>query len=134
MVRQKTEAMAVIERFEQLECWKSARELVRIVYLNCKSGELAKDFDARSQFKRAAMSVMNNIAEGFSRRFTDRDFIRFLSISEGSSYEVKSMTYAFEDMGYMELNAIAAVRELTDKTAAQTQGLIRYLRSRKKRG
>jgi four helix bundle protein len=122
--------MALVERFKQLECWQSSRELVKSVYLAARSGELSKDFETRSQFKRAALSVMNNIAEGFGRRLSDREFIRFLCISEGSSYEVKSMTYVLEDLEYLSPDAVAVIREKVDKTAAQTLGLIRYLRKR----
>jgi four helix bundle protein len=124
--------MALIERFEQLECWQSSRELVKSVYLACRSGELAKDFETRSQFKRAALSVMNNIAEGFGRRLSDREFIRFLCISEGSTFEVKSMTYALEDLDYLDPAVVAVIREKSDKTAAKTLGLIRYIRGRSK--
>ena len=124
--------MALVERFEQLECWKTARELVKLVYDASRNGELSKDFEARSQFRSAALSVMNNLAEGFGRRFTDKDFTRFLGMSEGSSYELKSMTYAFEDIGYLTPDSIALIREKSEKCAAQTVGLIKYLRSRRK--
>jgi four helix bundle protein len=68
--------MPKVERFEELNCWKAARILVKEVYMTCDTGVLSKDFDTRSQLKRASLSIMNNIAEGFGR-FSNREFIRF---------------------------------------------------------
>lgn len=54
--------MSKITQFEDLKCWQLARELVGLVYRACEEGKLAKDFETRDQIKRAALSVMNNIA------------------------------------------------------------------------
>jgi four helix bundle protein len=59
--------MATIKRFEDIQAWQKARELVREVYLVCASEHLSKDFGLRDQLCRAAVSSMSNIAEGFSR-------------------------------------------------------------------
>lgn len=59
--------MEPIKKFEDLECWKSARNLVKIVFDLSQVGELSKDWDTKSQIKRAALSIMNNLAEGFGR-------------------------------------------------------------------
>ncbi len=75
--------MEKVTRFEDLHCWQAARVLARKVFVYSKQGELGKDWDTRSQFRRAALSVMNNIAEGFTR-FSDREKIRFLEISTSS--------------------------------------------------
>jgi four helix bundle protein len=64
------------------------------------SGKLSKDFDLRSQLRRAAVSSMNNIAEGFGR-FSDAEFIHFLDVSQSSTGEVKSLTYCLEDLNYI---------------------------------
>jgi len=57
--------MSKVQRFEDLRCWQEARSLVKEIYLIAEYGKLARDFDTRSQLRRAALSVMNNIAEGF---------------------------------------------------------------------
>lgn len=67
-------AMSKIERFEDLKCWQAARALVRESYQAANEGRLKTDFDTGSQFKRAALSTMNNITEGFGR-FSDKDWI-----------------------------------------------------------
>ncbi len=118
--------MSKVERFEDLKCWQSARELVKLVYSACEHGKLSKDFDTRSQIKRAALGAMNNIAEGFGRK-SDKEFIRFLNISQSSSMEVKSITYALEDMDYISIDSIMEIRLKSEEAKSITLGLIRYL-------
>ena len=72
------------ERFEDLEIWQEARRLHLEVY---QSLHKCSDYSFRDQMRRAALSVMNNIAEGFERR-TPKDFGHFLDIAKGSSGEV----------------------------------------------
>ena len=67
--------MAKVDRFEDLHCWQEARKFVKIVYELTGEGPIAKDFDMRSQMRRAAISTMNNIAEGFGR-FSRKEFIK----------------------------------------------------------
>jgi four helix bundle protein len=124
--------MAKIERFEDLECWKSARELVCQIYLLCQKGPLAKDYDFQSQLKRASLSIMNNIAEGFSR-FNKKDFIRFLDYSQSSPGEVKSMLYILTDIEYVPSSVIAPLHSKTDKVGNLTLGLISYLTNNNKK-
>ena len=92
--------MAKIEKFEDLDCWKAVRELVNLAFEVSEKGKLRTDFDTRSQFKRAALSSMNNIAEGFTR-VSQKEFMRFLDISRSSAGEVKSMTYILDDQNYI---------------------------------
>ena len=73
--------MAKVEKFEDLHCWQAARELVKMIYQLCEQEKLSKDFDIRSQLRRAALSTMNNIAEGFGRS-SNKEFIRFLEMSQ----------------------------------------------------
>lgn len=122
--------MAKVERFEDLKCWQAARELVKIVYSACESGRLAKDFDTKSQIRRAALSTMNNIAEGFGRG-SDKEFIRFLEFSQSSAMEVKSITYVLLDLDYLKEDVIAEISKKAEETKSITLGLIRYLRNKK---
>ena len=70
-------------RFEELWVWQQARELVKEIYEDLRSGSGSKDFGFREQIQRAGVSVMNNIAEGFER-FTEIEFARFLDVARGS--------------------------------------------------
>lgn len=118
----------MVERFEDLEIWHLARQLVKSIFTVCQQGVLARDFDIRSQFRRAGLSCMNNIAEGFGRRHSSPDFIRFLNYTQSSCCEVKSMTYVLEDMNYLDLETARRIREQSEKLKAKTLALISYLR------
>jgi four helix bundle protein len=74
---------------------------------------------------------MNNIAEGFGR-FSNREFIRFLNISQSSALEVKSILYVLFDVGYLTEPKVFELQQLTDDARNQVLGLIRYLKSKGK--
>ncbi len=120
--------MSAIRKFEDLECWQEAKQLVVGVYLISKDGPLSKDFGARDQVRRAAISVMNNIAEGFGRE-SNREFARFLEISQSSCMEVKSMLYLFDHLNYSSPETLQQLHAKTDRVKALTRGLIKYLRA-----
>ncbi len=122
--------MAKIEKFEDLKCWQAARELVKMVYVACEEGKFVKDFDTKSQIRRAALSTMNNIAEGFGRG-SDKEFIRFLEIAQSSAMEVKSITYVLIDLNYLAEDKIREISKKAEETKSITLGLIRYLRNKK---
>ena len=66
--------MATIQKFEDIEAWQKARELTSVVYAVTNEGAFARDFGLRDQIRRAAVSVMSNIAEGFERGGTAEFF------------------------------------------------------------
>ena len=120
--------MPKIERFEDLKCWQAARALTKFAFeLSESEPKLRDDRDTKSQFKRAALSTMNNIAEGFGRG-SRKEFARFLDISQSSAREVKSMTYVFEDLDYTTSNNIEELRKKTDAVIGLTVGFIRHLK------
>jgi four helix bundle protein len=121
--------MATIRRFEDIEAWRKARELVQEIYKACARGVLGRDFALRDQICRAAVSSMSNIAEGFSRN-SDKDFAHFLDIAKGSVLEVQSLLYVVLDVGYIDKKEFERLYELTDKAASLIGGLIVYLRKR----
>ena len=92
--------MSKINRFEDLKCWQVSRQLVNEVYRVAEVGTLSKDYDTKSQIKRAALSTMNNIAEGFGK-FSNKEFIRYLDTAQSSACEVKSILYVLLDMNYL---------------------------------
>jgi four helix bundle protein len=87
----------IIERFEDIESWKEARLLVKHVYQYLSE---SRDFGFKDQIQRAAVSVMANIAEGFDRG-SNKEFVQYLVIARGSLAEVKSLSYAALDIGYL---------------------------------
>ncbi len=86
--------------FEDLEVWKLSRVLTNRIYAASSDGRFAKDFDLRSQIRRAAVSVMSNIAEGYERG-GNQEFIQFLSIAKASCGEVRSQLYLVRDQEYV---------------------------------
>ncbi len=123
--------MAQVTRFEDLKCWQLARKLTHRVYLMSEEGKLARDYDTKSQFKSAGLSVMNNIAEGFGR-YSDKDFLRFLDYSAASCTEVKSMSYLLLDMKYFDIDVIKSLQTQVEETRALILGLMKYLRNKNK--
>jgi four helix bundle protein len=80
------------ERFEDLPVWKDALNLAERVYVLTRDRFFAQPGDLRDQIRRAALSVSNNIAEGFERGST-AELIAYLYIARGSAGEVRSMLY-----------------------------------------
>ena len=76
--------MATFQTFEDIEAWQKARELTKEVYRISKHGSFLKDFGLRDQIRRASVSVMSNIAEGFERDGSG-EFSQFLSVAKGSA-------------------------------------------------
>ena len=98
--------------FENLFIWQESRVLIRSIY---KMMETCRDFGFKDQIQRAAVSIMNNIAEGFNRsKYTNdnKSFLNFLSISYGSCGEVKSMLYLAEDLNFLNADEACELRNL----------------------
>jgi len=115
-----------IDRFENLDCWKSARELTRTVYTVTNQGSFARDFGLRDQIRRASVSVMSNIAEGFESR-TKNLLLEFLGRSKGSAAEVRCQLYVAFDAEYISKNQFDALYDLADKTIRQISNFMQYL-------
>jgi len=121
--------MATIERFEDIKAWQKARELVRTIYrISTPATKLGKDFGLRDQIRRASVSVMSNIAEGFARR-GDKEFKRFLSIALGSAAEVQSQLYAALDLGYITKKEFQDAYDAALETGRLITGFMQYLNS-----
>jgi four helix bundle protein len=110
-----------------MEVWQKARELTRDLYAISKQGNFARDFGLREQIRRAAVSVMSNIAEGFERR-GDREFARFLSIAKGSAGEVRAQLYAALDQGYLSRTEFDRLSAASIEISRMVSSLITYLR------
>jgi four helix bundle protein len=81
--------MATFKKFEDIECWRKARELTRRIYRVSAKARFARDFGLKDQIRRASVSIMSNIAEGHDRSGTG-EFIQFLATAKGSAAEVRS--------------------------------------------
>jgi four helix bundle protein len=120
--------MASFKRFEDIQGWQKARELVQLVYRRVQKADEQRDWNFAKQFTSAALSVMNNIAEGFGR-LGDKEFVRFLIIARGSAVEVQSMTYTAEDLAYITPDERVELYDLAGEALKLIGGLIRFLES-----
>lgn len=114
------------ERFEELEVWQRARELTRSVYDLSEQGVFARDFGLRDQMRRAAVSVMSDIAEGFESR-TQALFIEFLGRAKGSAGELRAQCYVALDRDYLTPAQFAALTHQAETCSRQIARLISYL-------
>ena len=125
--------MSKIERFEDIDAWKKARELTKIIYEVTSQGKLASDFSLRDQIRRAAVSIMANIAEGFERE-GNKEFRQFLATAKGSAGEVKALLYVALDAGLTTMEQFQRIRTLADETSRLLAGFLRYLKTSDKKG
>ncbi len=119
--------MAKIERFEDIQGWQKARELANAIYDLTKTGGFAKDSELRNQIRRAAGSVMHNIAEGFDAG-TNPEFVRFLKMARRSANEVQSQLYLAFDQQYITADDLESTYALAVETKRLINGMIAYLR------
>src|SRR5580765_5795591 len=89
-----------IKNFQDLIAWQKARKLTAAIYRVTKKGEFSRDFGLKDQIRRAAVSVMSNIAEGFERG-RPAEFHQFLSIAKGSCAELRSQLFVALDADYL---------------------------------
>jgi four helix bundle protein len=121
--------MAGIERFEDIEAWKTARELVQQIYKITNQGMFVKDYGLRDQIRRAAVSIMANIAEGFDSG-SDREFIKFLGYAlRSTTTEVQSHLYVSFDQNYISKGEFDSLYRVTVKVKNLISRFVRYLKS-----
>jgi four helix bundle protein len=118
-----------IKRFEELECWKEARELNRMIYSLAQRAQFSKDFRLSGQTTGASISVMNNICEGFDAGSTN-EFIRFLFYSRRSCSELQNCLYIASDLEYIGEDEFQKTYQHCEKVRQIIDGLIRYLRKK----
>lgn len=121
-----------MERFEDIRAWQEARLLVKMIYDAGRSNSsFNSDYRFRAQVQGAAVSVMSNIAEGFSRRST-KEFAQFLFVAKGSVAEVQSQLYVALDQSYIDEGRFEELYSKCEEVARLTSGFIRYLLNKDK--
>jgi four helix bundle protein len=118
-------------RFEEIEVWQLSRALVKSTFtLTCQE-KIRKNFSLADQLQRAALSVMNNISEGFERQ-SDKEFAYFLKIAKGSAGEVRSMLYVLLDMEFIGIECFNKLYTDTVAISKSLSGFINYLKNKLK--
>ena len=115
-----------INNFEDIDSWKEARQLTNIIYSLTKKGNFNKDFGLKDQVRRAVVSIMSNIAEGFDSN-SNKSFINFLNYSFRSTSEVQSILYVAIDQKYIDQKEFESLYENCNKIKSLIGGLKRYL-------
>lgn len=120
--------MTTAKRFEDPEVWQKAKELTNLIYSLSSSGSFSRDFGLRDQMRRASVSIMSNIAEGFESQ-TQALFIQYLWRAKGSAGELRSQLYIASEQAYLaeaEFNSAFSLAEICSKQLAR---FIQYLES-----
>ena len=115
-----------INRVKDLEIWQIGIELVVIIYKLSSTTKFSRDFGLRDQIRRAIVSVVSNIAEGFEMN-NNNDFIRFLRIAKGSIGEVGTQIYIAYKLEYISEAQFKSVSNKLDLLASKTGSFINYL-------
>ena len=119
--------MARIEKFEDIEAWKKGRKLVNVIYDISNKEPFTHDYGLKDQIRRAAVSVISNIAEGFERD-TNPDFRRFLAIAKGSVGEIEAQLYVALDQSYITQKQFDSITALASEIKKLISGFMIYLK------
>ena len=120
-----------INRFEDLECWQEARGLTKTLCEFTKRPDFSRDYRLTDQLTGAAISIMNNICEGFDAQ-SNKEFVRFLNYSRRSCSEVQNCLYVASDQIYIAANEFRSTYDHCAKVRQIIDGLIRYLKQHQK--
>jgi four helix bundle protein len=122
-----------IYRFEDLEIWKEARDLCKVIREYTKRREFSKDFKLSSQINGSSGSIMDNVAEGYERD-GNKEFIQFLSIAKGSNGETRSQAYRSFDAGFINEQELDDILAKTENIKGKLNSLIKYLKNSDRKG
>ena len=122
-----------INSFEDLHVWQRARELVNLIYKITRNKKFSEDKGLVDQIRRASVSILSNISEGFERG-SNVEFIQFLYIAKASCGEVRCQIIIAYDQGYINEKELTKIKELALKVSGMIGNLINYLRKSKIKG
>jgi len=116
-----------INHFEDLDIWKDARSLCKIVFAMTSRKPFCNDYRFKDQIRAAAGSIMDNTAEGFGRG-GNKEFIQFLAIAKGSCEETRSQAYRAFDFEYISKENLQDILDRTTSLSKRISGFIDYLK------
>ena len=125
--------MAVVRRFEDLEVWIAAKDASVMIYKITENESLRKDFGLKDQIRRASISVISNIAEGFERN-GNKEFIQFLSIAKGSAGEVRAQLYIIKELNFINEEEFVLLYEKVTQVSKMLSGFINYIKQSELKG
>jgi len=116
-----------VKSFEDMQVWQDARVFVKLIYELTASDVFKKDYGLKDQIQRAAVSIMNNISEGFERD-NNKEFMNFLGYAKGSAGEVRSMLYVALDLKYISKDNFDINYNKAIKIITQISNFKKYLK------
>src|ERR1700720_912241 len=125
--------MAKIKNFEDIASWRKGRQLTKNIYDVTSTGNFVRDFGLKDQIRRAAVSVLSNIAEGFERA-GDREFLQFLAVAKGSCGELRAQLYVALDQEYISQKEFDTLFERASEVSQLISGFMKYLKQSDLRG
>lgn len=123
--------MAKIEKFEDIIAWQKALELSNLIYEYTNKQAFSKDFGLRDQIRRASISVVSNIAEGFERE-SNNQFIYFLLIAKASAGELRAQLYIAKNQEYITETEFININTKVIEVSKTISGFVSYLKANKK--
>ena len=120
--------MSTIKSFEELIIWQESRKFTSNIYKLTKNFPKEELYGLTSQIRRASISIMSNVAEGFDRK-TTKEFIHFLIIARASASEVQNDLYISLDLNYIDKESFKTTYDHAQKIAKLINGMINYLKS-----
>jgi four helix bundle protein len=119
--------MATIEKFEELEVWKTSMNLCADIYRLTNTELFVKDYGLKDQIRRASVSVPSNISEGYERD-SKKQFLYFLVIAKGSCGELRTQLKVARLLNYLNEDEYITINEKALSTSKQLAGFIKYLK------
>lgn len=121
------------KKFEDLEVWMNAKDFAVLIYELTDQGDFKKDFGLKDQLRRASVSIVSNIAEGFERN-GNKEFVQFLSIAKGSAGEVRAQLYIAKELNYITEKDFNQLNEQISLVSKMLSGFMNYLKQSELKG
>lgn len=121
--------MTTPSNYRQLLVWQKARELARAIYRDTANFPSTEMFGLVQQMRRAAISILSNIAEG-QGRYSRRECAHFLAIARGSAKEVEAQIVISADLGYLEAKRAHALETGVIEVTRMINGMLKHFTAR----
>lgn len=121
--------MATIKSFEELDVWKNGKHFTVSIYAVTNSKTFNSDYSLRDQLRRASVSIISNVAEGFERNGS-KEFARFLTMAKGSAGEIRAQLYIAHELKYITTSEFDKLHNEINMISKQLSSLINYLKKR----
>jgi len=123
--------MAIVRYFEDLECWQEARQLVKLIFLSCELGKLARDHETSQELKKAALSLISRIADSCMQK-DPREGIKMIDAARSSLMDIRNITYIVDDLEYIPIRYVEAIQQKSERVGISIRDLRRRIENRDK--